>query len=410
MMDENLSLASPLEELLFILLQIVSHDSSSYPLRSIINNMQRKAEDNLAAGYDVAAMTASAPPRSAKKPKPTAEQEDAKRKARLESNKKAARESRRRKKVLVEELQRSVTYFTKANTQLKAKNSSLEAMLFAAQSQLGIKNPGGADAVALVQQMAIGNVAGVPNQQPHNLILSNMEDKKPAAIPPQQLQQQQLQQQQPFNTSNTTAAQEPIISTPASSYNMAQQQSQQANLQAQQLMAMAQMIVQQQLPIGSMRGLVSNPLLNNNNMMGGLGTANNNLLNPQSFNIASLGASAEGLNNIDNSNAFASSGGGQQQQEHHQKVQQAQHVTVPTVYQPLPVGGWQQQEQQQQVPQAQQQVMVPTMHQPVMPQVQQQLLQEQAPHLGSIAVPQVGGTTNMDPVDGTNINQDHQGT
>lgn len=371
---------------------------------------KRKAEDNLAAGYDVAAMTASAPPRSAKKPKPTAEQEDAKRKARLESNKKAARESRRRKKVLVEELQRSVTYFTKANTQLKAKNSSLEAMLFAAQSQLGIKNPGGADAVALVQQMAIGNVAGVPNQQPHNLILSNMEDKKPAAIPPQQLQQQQLQQQQPFNTSNTTAAQEPIISTPASSYNMAQQQSQQANLQAQQLMAMAQMIVQQQLPIGSMRGLVSNPLLNNNNMMGGLGTANNNLLNPQSFNIASLGASAEGLNNIDNSNAFASSGGGQQQQEHHQKVQQAQHVTVPTVYQPLPVGGWQQQEQQQQVPQAQQQVMVPTMHQPVMPQVQQQLLQEQAPHLGSIAVPQVGGTTNMDPVDGTNINQDHQGT
>ena len=369
----------------------------------IINNMQRKAEDNLAAGYDVAAMTASAPPRSAKKPKPTAEQEEAKRKARLESNKKAARESRRRKKVLVEELQRSVTYFTKANTQLKAKNSSLEAMLFAAQSQLGIKNPGGADAVALVQQMAIGNVAGVPNQQPQNLILSNMEDKKPAAFPPQQ-----LQQQQPSITSNT---QEPIISTPASSYNMAQQQSQQANLQAQQLMAMAQMIVQQQLPIGSMRGLVSNPLLNNNNMNGGLGTANNNLLNPQSFNIASLGASAEGLNNIDNSNAFASSGGGQQQQqEHHQRVQQAQHVTVPTVYQPLPVGGWQQQEQQQQVPQAQQQVMVPTMHQPVMPQVQQQLLQEQAPHLGSIAVPQVGGTTNMDPVDGSNINQDHQGT
>ncbi|KAL7547539.1 hypothetical protein ACHAWF_010821 [Thalassiosira exigua] len=108
---------------------------------------KRKAEDNLAAGYDVAAVSASLPP-SAKKLK-TEEEEEAKRKSRLESNRKAARESRRRKKVLVEELQRSVIFFTRANAQLKQKNEGLESMLFAARGQLEGRISGGRQPASL---------------------------------------------------------------------------------------------------------------------------------------------------------------------------------------------------------------------------------------------------------------------
>ena len=73
------------------------------------------------------------------------EDEHAKRRARLDSNRKAARESRRRKKVLVEELQRSVIFFTRANAQLKQKNEGLEAMLFAARGQAQARGPAPGD-------------------------------------------------------------------------------------------------------------------------------------------------------------------------------------------------------------------------------------------------------------------------
>jgi len=64
-------------------------------------------------GAAAAAVVAAASPKkgaaaSKKKSKPT---DSAKVQARLEANRKAARESRRRKKVLVEELQRSVRLF-----------------------------------------------------------------------------------------------------------------------------------------------------------------------------------------------------------------------------------------------------------------------------------------------------------
>ena len=104
-----------------------------------------KAEANLAAGYDVAAVVASAPPPPHKKRK-SAEEEESKRIARLESNRKAAQESRRRKKVLVEELQRSVIFFTRANAQLRQKNDGLRTMLLAARSQMVASSDGGRDA------------------------------------------------------------------------------------------------------------------------------------------------------------------------------------------------------------------------------------------------------------------------
>jgi hypothetical protein len=50
---------------------------------------------------------------------------DRSRALRLEQNRKAARESRRRKKAMIEELQRSLMFFSKANDRLKQQNELL---------------------------------------------------------------------------------------------------------------------------------------------------------------------------------------------------------------------------------------------------------------------------------------------
>ena len=57
------------------------------------------------------------------------------REIRLEQNRKAARESRKRKKVMVEELQRSVVFFSRANNTLKQQNDELTRLLLQAQEQ-----------------------------------------------------------------------------------------------------------------------------------------------------------------------------------------------------------------------------------------------------------------------------------
>lgn len=58
------------------------------------------------------------------------------RKTRLEQNRKAARESRRRKKVMIEELQRSVIFFSRANGTLKQQNEELSRLTMQANSQV----------------------------------------------------------------------------------------------------------------------------------------------------------------------------------------------------------------------------------------------------------------------------------
>ncbi len=55
------------------------------------------------------------------------------RQIRLEQNRKAARESRKRKKVMVEELQRSVVFFSRANNTLKQQNEELTRLMMQAQ-------------------------------------------------------------------------------------------------------------------------------------------------------------------------------------------------------------------------------------------------------------------------------------
>jgi hypothetical protein len=95
------------------------------------------------------------------------------REIRLEQNRKAARESRRRKKVMIEELQRSVIFFSRANGTLKQQNDELARLLMQAQAQVS----------AIESQPNNGQQATAPNAH------SKQEGK-------QQQQQQGFQQAQ----------------------------------------------------------------------------------------------------------------------------------------------------------------------------------------------------------------------
>ena len=70
------------------------------------------------------------------------------REIRLEQNRKAARESRRRKKVMVEELQRSVIFFSRANQVLKQQHDEYSRMLAQAQATIAQMQQNGAPAPA----------------------------------------------------------------------------------------------------------------------------------------------------------------------------------------------------------------------------------------------------------------------
>jgi len=83
------------------------------------------------------------------------------REIRLEQNRKAARESRRRKKVMVEELQRSVVFFTRANSTLKQQNEELERMLLQAQSHIQAYENGRSN-----QSQGSSNSTATPVQEP----------------------------------------------------------------------------------------------------------------------------------------------------------------------------------------------------------------------------------------------------
>merc|ERR1712107_368632 len=67
----------------------------------------------------------------------------------LEQNRKAARESRRRKKIMIEELQRSVIFFSRANATLKQQNDELQRMLLTAQARASAYEKGDSGAATL---------------------------------------------------------------------------------------------------------------------------------------------------------------------------------------------------------------------------------------------------------------------
>eukprot|EP00986_Skeletonema_menzelii_P006696 scaffold2548_cov147-Skeletonema_menzelii.AAC.2 len=79
---------------------------------------------------------------------------DIPREKRLEQNRKAAIESRRRKKVMVDELKRSVHFYTKANTNLKAQNADLERQLLMAKQAILFKKESADSKAASVKPAA----------------------------------------------------------------------------------------------------------------------------------------------------------------------------------------------------------------------------------------------------------------
>mmetsp|Transcript_14141 Transcript_14141/g.21218 ORF Transcript_14141/g.21218 Transcript_14141/m.21218 type:complete len:299 (-) Transcript_14141:122-1018(-) len=107
------------------------------------NEEPQKKQPKLESDSEIlaAALAAAAPPSSeadldldldpmGSSPMPKA------REVRLEQNRKAARESRRRKKIMIEELQRSVVFFSRANGTLKQQNDELQRMLIQSQARV----------------------------------------------------------------------------------------------------------------------------------------------------------------------------------------------------------------------------------------------------------------------------------
>jgi bZIP transcription factor len=119
------------------------------------------------------------------------------REVRLDQNRKAARESRRRKKVMIEELQRSVIFFSRANGTLKQQNDDLTRLLMQAQSHVAASSAAGAPAQASVEPQDVKPAAVVS--------IPVAEVKAPEA--PAEAAQQQQQHQQAITAAEQAHAQ-----------------------------------------------------------------------------------------------------------------------------------------------------------------------------------------------------------
>ena len=179
----------------------------------------------------------------------------------------------------MEELQRSVIFFTRANSQLKSKNEGLEQLLFAAKQQ--IESRGGGNAVAAQQQQQQPQKQSNPSpSMPVNVALQQSPstkddanlDRKPAALP------------QPLPTKQSNV---PVVAPVAAPVQQPQSQAptptlqiQQQTLQMANWIAMAQAAQQASAAVEQQAGgMVPNPILP------GLAMANM-FANPQLMNMA----------------------------------------------------------------------------------------------------------------------------
>jgi hypothetical protein len=114
-------------------------DAAAGALTSLPNLLKRKSEEG--AEQSEAKMSKTEAPQTADEDKANKRSPMPKaREIRLEQNRKAARESRRRKKVMIEELQRSVIFFSRANGTLKQQNDELTRLLMQAQTQVTVSS------------------------------------------------------------------------------------------------------------------------------------------------------------------------------------------------------------------------------------------------------------------------------
>ena len=97
--------------------------------------MATDRDDSKSSDDNEAAASQKPPPTTTDKTS-KAKDVSATRARRLEQNRKAAIESRRRKKVMIGELQRSAAFYTKANEKLKIDNLALEQRLLLAKQQV----------------------------------------------------------------------------------------------------------------------------------------------------------------------------------------------------------------------------------------------------------------------------------
>ena len=112
------------------------------------------------------------------------QEEESKRVKRLEQNRTAAIESRRRKKHMVEELQRSVQYFSRANSVLKSQNAELERQLLLAKHKILAKgSSSGDDAVVLASATTECTIPNTPTVTEIAIVKAPLEEEttKPAA-------------------------------------------------------------------------------------------------------------------------------------------------------------------------------------------------------------------------------------
>ena len=142
------------------------------------------------------------------------------REVRLEQNRKAARESRKRKKVMVEELQRSVIFFSRANAFLKQQNDEYTRML--AQAQAAVQQQMQQQQQQMQQQQ--NSNAGAP--QASN---ADAEVKQSApGVTMQQLQQPQAAPIQPQTVESIQQPQQVGSAGPASAAPISAEQAAQA--------------------------------------------------------------------------------------------------------------------------------------------------------------------------------------
>ncbi|KAL7497031.1 hypothetical protein ACHAWT_005180 [Skeletonema menzelii] len=158
---------------------------------------------------------------------------DGKRKERLEQNRISARESRKRKKNMIEELQRTVITLSRENKDLNERNDQLRRELV----DIGTKNPGVVNIQAL---MSCTGSAPDPNAPATNGV------KNPPADPP--------------NSNSGADNSAPPSANPQTAQN---QQQVQNSIQQQQQALMQQMFAMNPALMGGMMGMPG--------MMGGMG-------------------------------------------------------------------------------------------------------------------------------------------
>lgn len=122
---------------------IVPQAAYSAPIGAVSKKsgpLRKRNHDSVLAAHEAAVDVDEVIPLIAKRARLSKQERDERRTKRLEQNRLAAIESRRRKKHMEEELKKSVVFYTKANSDIKAQNAELERQLLVAKQKVLLMN------------------------------------------------------------------------------------------------------------------------------------------------------------------------------------------------------------------------------------------------------------------------------